>query len=203
MMIQVPRNAIIPWAYDSPLKSRDELPRLLNERGLLGYAAEIGTHRGEYAAKFLSVWRGGLLYCIDPWQDDLSEYGDLVGRDRLQDYNAAVDTLWAFGGRAAIYVGTSEDFSNHVSDSSLDFAYIDANHAESFVRQDIALWWPKIKPGGMLAGHDILKCGKEVDAGIQRAVREHCVKHGVDCWIIRGEEGDPNFPWSWYVWKEG
>ncbi len=39
-------------------------------------------------------------------------------------------------------------------DNSLDFVYIDADHRYEFVKQDILAWRPKIKKGGVIAGHD-------------------------------------------------
>ena len=41
-------------------------------------------------------------------------------------------------------------------DESLDFIYIDANHAYDFVVEDINLWFPKLKKGGIFSGHDYL-----------------------------------------------
>jgi cephalosporin hydroxylase len=40
--------------------------------------------------------------------------------------------------------------------NSLDFVYIDANHAYNYVVQDIELWYPKVKKGGYLCGHDYI-----------------------------------------------
>jgi len=40
-------------------------------------------------------------------------------------------------------------------DGSVDFVFIDADHAEAAVKSDIAAWLPKVRPGGMIAGHDI------------------------------------------------
>jgi predicted O-methyltransferase YrrM len=45
--------------------------------------------------------------------------------------------------------------SGFFSDASLHFVFIDAAHDEASVRSDITHWLPKIKPGGILAGHDI------------------------------------------------
>jgi hypothetical protein len=39
-------------------------------------------------------------------------------------------------------------------DASVDFVFLDAAHDEANVTADLAAWWPKIKPGGTLAGHD-------------------------------------------------
>jgi predicted O-methyltransferase YrrM len=41
-------------------------------------------------------------------------------------------------------------------DGSLDFIYIDANHKYDYVKEDIELWWPKLKSGGMISGHDYM-----------------------------------------------
>ena len=39
-------------------------------------------------------------------------------------------------------------------DHSLDFAFIDADHTYESVKKDIMAWLPKIKIGGVIAGHD-------------------------------------------------
>jgi hypothetical protein len=43
------------------------------------------------------------------------------------------------------------------NDESLDFIYIDANHKYEFVKQDMETWFPKLRNGGIFAGHDYLK----------------------------------------------
>lgn len=48
----------------------------------------------------------------------------------------------------------SWEAAKHYQDSSLDFVFIDANHKYPSVVQDIAAWRPKIKPGGLICGHD-------------------------------------------------
>src|SRR3990167_7294613 len=49
---------------------------------------------------------------------------------------------------------TSVEAAKDFPDGSLDAVYIDAEHDEDSVRQDIQTWRPKIKPGGILSGHD-------------------------------------------------
>jgi len=48
----------------------------------------------------------------------------------------------------------SADSAQRFLDDSVDFAFIDASHQYDAVRRDIAAWWPKIRSGGTLAGHD-------------------------------------------------
>ena len=49
---------------------------------------------------------------------------------------------------------TSMQALNDIDDNSLDFVYIDGNHDFLNVTQDIHYWLKKVKPGGILAGHD-------------------------------------------------
>lgn len=37
---------------------------------------------------------------------------------------------------------------------SVDFVFLDGGHDERQVTRDIRAWWPKVRPGGMLAGDD-------------------------------------------------
>ena len=40
------------------------------------------------------------------------------------------------------------------ADGELDFVFVDADHSAAAVAADLLAWWPKIKAGGVLAGHD-------------------------------------------------
>ena len=44
--------------------------------------------------------------------------------------------------------------AKHYEDKSLDFVFIDAAHDYECVKKDINAWYPKIKPMGIIAGHD-------------------------------------------------
>jgi SAM-dependent methyltransferase len=44
--------------------------------------------------------------------------------------------------------------SKAFADASLDFCFIDGEHWYDPVRRDILTWLPKVKPGGVIAGHD-------------------------------------------------
>jgi predicted O-methyltransferase YrrM len=54
-------------------------------------------------------------------------------------------------------------------EATVDFVYIDADHSYEGCLADIKAWLPKVRPGGILAGHD----HSEVHyPGVVRAVRE-------------------------------
>ena len=57
---------------------------------------------------------------------------------------------------------------------SLDLVFVDADHAEASVRADIAAWLPRVRHGGVLAGHDYGSAydGTEHWPGVKTAVDE-------------------------------
>jgi hypothetical protein len=179
---------------------RGELPHILNARGLLAQGAEIGVLRGQFAEILLDAWRGQKLYCVDPWREfPREEYQDRKNvpqaeQDRL--FAQTIERLRRFGPRAEILRRTSREAAPLFSDGQLDFVFIDAQHHYEAIREDIALWRPKIRRGGILAGHDYLD--GTIDGcryGVRRAVREFASETRLRVVVSRRE---PRFP-SWFV----
>ena len=48
----------------------------------------------------------------------------------------------------------SEEVVDLFKDDFIDMIYIDGDHRYDYVINDIKLWLPKIKKGGIIAGHD-------------------------------------------------
>lgn len=48
----------------------------------------------------------------------------------------------------------SADAARHFADGSVDFVFLDADHVYPRIYEDIQAWLPKVKPGGIIAGHD-------------------------------------------------
>ena len=70
----------------------------------------------------------------------------------------------------------------------LDFVFIDADHSYDGCHADIEAWASKVRPGGLLCGHDY----DNVDFpqwGVKRAVDEFVAANGLEL-----ELGD-NFTW--------
>jgi len=55
-------------------------------------------------------------------------------------------------------------------DDVLDFVFLDAGHEYPDIEADIRAWWPKVRKGGILAGHDY---GHPDFPGVAQAVNEH------------------------------
>lgn len=138
--------------------ARDELPALLNARGLVGKGVEIGVKLGHYSDELLSNWKGEELISIDPWLEAApDEYVDRsnVAQERQDDnYEKTKERLAVYGSRSTIWRLTSVEAAPKVPDHSLDFVYVDARHDYLSVLEDLEAWCSKVKPGGILAGHD-------------------------------------------------
>jgi predicted O-methyltransferase YrrM len=76
---------------------------------------------------------------------------------------------------------TSKTASKKFADESLDVVFIDLTHTYEAVKEDIALWLPKVKKGGILGGDDY----HENWPGVIQAVDELLYGRAFigDCWI--------------------
>jgi predicted O-methyltransferase YrrM len=85
----------------------------------------------------------------DELQPMLAEYGGSV-RAALEDNlrTASVAHL------VQIIEEDSKTAHRHFPDGSFDFIFIDADHSYEGVRADITNYYPKVRKGGILAGHD-------------------------------------------------
>ena len=153
----------VPTAHSvSPILSsfviREFLGMFLNALGLRGTYVEVGVHRGVFAAKFLVNWAGRRYVAVDPWEEDFVEdYIDGVnmeGKDRLGDMDAFLAAVDPYMDRVSILRAYSTVAAAHFVDGTIDAVFIDAVHHYHMVMQDMQAWWPKIKSGGIMLGHD-------------------------------------------------
>lgn len=137
--------------------TRDEF--IINELNNRNYkvGVEVGSFKGTYANHILNNWNG-LLYMVDIWRElDWDEYTDTSNKS-IDDgvWYSAMKSVVGFEDRALMLRMKSNQASQLFADNSLDFVYIDANHKYEYVKNDIELWYPKIRKGGMLSGHDYI-----------------------------------------------
>ena len=136
------------------ISRRIELVKLLPANSV---AAEIGVAEGSFSKELLDA---GVerLYMVDAWKHLPSVTGDGNFPQEWHDKNftVAFNKVQPFGWRAKLLRGLSVDMSKHVPDDSLDMLYLDAGHFYEAVLSDLTVWYPKVKSGGVVAGHDYL-----------------------------------------------
>ena len=122
-----------------------------------GKGVEVGTFKGAFAREILLNWSGH-LYMVDVWRGlNDSEYQDGSNHSIHTDaYELTMNNIGGFEHRATMIRTTSLQGADLFQDNSLDFVYIDANHAYDYVMEDMEKWYPKVKIGGYLIGHDYL-----------------------------------------------
>lgn len=142
--------------------------------------AEIGVERGHFTEQMLMAFPALHLYAVDPW----AARGDFADWPMAEIEADSHNRLARYAGRVTVLKMRSVDAAARVEDGSLDFVFIDAEHRYKAVLEDIAAWQPKVKPGGLLAGHDF----SQKYPGVMQAV----------CEIFPGAEVD-TYSRVWWV----
>ena len=166
---------------------------MLKERGAK-YGVEVGTDHGKYAQQLCEGIPHLELVCIDPWvaYKEGEEVHDQTEVDAI--YTEAKNRLEPY--KALIIKTTSMNALDQFEDDSLDFVFIDGNHEYEHVLEDIEGWYEKVKPGGIVCGHDY-KVDPVNNYGVIQAVNEYVkdnhiaplfILHAggklVDCWMF-------------------
>lgn len=165
------------------LNNRNQFADLLNSLGLTGEAVEVGTAEGYFSHYLLDRWLGTLTQ-IDPWRildtPGFSGHGEETDAKQEARYQRMVRAATKYNGRCKVLRATSEEAAPKFADGSLDFCYLDAQHDYPSIKRDLELWAPKVKPGGILAGHDWVEDGihNGQSYGVKQAVRDFAIKYG-------------------------
>jgi predicted O-methyltransferase YrrM len=132
---------------------------------------EVGSWLGQSCAfmgvEIINSGKNIKMDCIDIWEPsedyklpanvtDLQE----VFLENIKPVNSVVRSIKK----------SSIEAAKDYEDESIDFIFIDGSHHFEDVLKDLIAWWPKLKTGGVFAGHDY---SNSVD-----------VKHAVDAWLI-------------------
>lgn len=120
--------------------------------------AEIGVWKGHTSIVLLKYIPTIQQYhLVDPWEnyEAYDESGDRkAGSDLSLARAICEDRLINYSRKLVWHQSCSVNAAKEFRDGSLDMAFIDANHDYNYVKQDIDVWWPKVREGGFLGGHD-------------------------------------------------
>ncbi len=187
--------------------SRDDLPQFFVDMGYK-VGGEIGVYKGKFTEKFCKA--GLAMYGIDPWlaygsgkgspiMQNISDSNYLIAKNRLKIYT-----------RCKIIRKTSMEAVSDFHDKSLDFVYIDGDHEFKIVTEDIREWSKKVKPGGIIAGHDYVKFRPRTFMGgvcdVIEAVNTYTQANQIKKWYVLGRKetlpGEKCDKWrSWMFFK--
>jgi len=131
------------------LTSREKLLDLLPKHAV---AAEVGVARGGFSQQILARCEPQRLHLIDAWASSGGEYGPADYQHVTEKFQAHTDS-----GQVVIHRGWSWDMLAQLPDASLDWVYLDAGHRYDMVSRDLRATRPKMKPVGLICGHDYVK----------------------------------------------
>lgn len=157
--------------------------KLLEYYNLSGLGIEIGAQAGWYSAQILERTSMHLVI-LDAWRHievGYNEGGNTKDDMHLYLMNHTLDLLTKkYDGRFTLMRELSETAVNFFKDELFDFIYLDANHSEEFVSSELIRWYPKLKEGGMIAGHDYVDRPGNDAFGVKSAVDKFFIDKKVE-----------------------
>ncbi|KAF4675626.1 hypothetical protein FOL46_000817 [Perkinsus olseni] len=147
---------------------------------------EIGVFSGHFSDFVLGALPNVTLIGIDPYYGDDGTFPpELAHLDPVMVYEQTKERYSMYGERAKLWATTSKEASRVIPDESIDLIFIDGCHEYDCVREDIDLWLPKLRPGGIMSGHDF----SDKWPGVVRRVNE--IRAGQDLFL------GMDFMWWW------
>ena len=122
--------------------------------------AEVGSWLGNGSTqvflRVLAPFTGAELVCIDTWRGNANVQRHLDIVAQYDVYGTFLDNVARSSSTTTMTPKEMDSLTaaQTFPDSSLDLVFIDADHSYNAVKADIAAWLPKVKPGGILCGHD-------------------------------------------------
>ena len=127
-------------------------------------AAEIGVLHGGFSLLALEYAKPREYHMIDCWKQQTGEYANdpsnYSQNEMNKMYRSVKDKFQRYERDDGVFPDVhihrkySSDAVTSFPDNHFDWVYIDADHTYKGIKADLGLWWPKVKPGGFLAGHD-------------------------------------------------
>lgn len=146
------------------MKTRIELVNLLPEHSKV---AELGCAEGLFSRDLLAAGVHTLIM-VDNWGHipNVTGDGNFPEDWHKKNYESAKEAVKVFGERAIIKKGLTVSVSRTIPESFLDMVYFDAGHYYAAVMTDLIAWYPKVKSGGIISGHDYLNTDYQVKAAV-------------------------------------
>ena len=176
--------------------TRDDFYKLIDG----GVGVEVGVSQGFYSRTLLETTNLDMLFSIDSWND---------GNHNINQYWEARGNLDKFANRNVVIMLPSNEAVKLFADNTFDFIYIDA-YAYSGQNDGEILreWYPKLKPGGLFAGHDYhehwQRTIKAVDTFIEENDLELNLTDEENIQVVEpgvGEISNNQIYPSWYTFK--
>ncbi len=196
-----------------PVTHRRQLGDLAEKHGLKS-GIEIGVKEGGFARMMLRNWKSCEKYhLVDLWaqQTNYKDAANVNNTVQEQFYQRAQTVLGEYKHKTEFHRMLSTEASKKFEKESIDFIYVDARHDYCGVKEDLEHYWPILKQGGIIAGHDyhengeirnqdwsLCEDGTRNEMAVKGAVNDFFVPKGLT--ISLTDYGRPKW-FSWMVQK--
>jgi hypothetical protein len=159
------------------LSKRDRLrDRMLGGLPKGAVVAEIGVWEGFFSGRIMEICQPKELHLIDPWlympEFTNTGFGRKKNEHLMEQKWHDVVARFKDQPQVKVHRGLSEVVLGGMPDGSLDWVYIDANHNEPFIGNDLALCLRKVKHDGIIAGDDFNWQSDQSGAPVKHAVEK-------------------------------
>lgn len=160
--------------------SRGSLAELFAEMDFMK-GVEIGVQGGRFSKTLCDANPRMEFYGIDPYleYDDIGIKGDQAGQDAGYEYAKE-----RFPANGVLIRKKSMDAINDFPDDYFDFVYVDGNHIFVYAANDIHYWLKKIRPGGIIAGHDYRRYYPRSFIHVYQVVNAYTEAYGIKPWFL-------------------
>lgn len=154
-----------------------------------GIVAELGVNKGEFSCEIFKKCKPEVLHLVDSWSSERYHGG----------LRTIVETTFKEEislGRVQIHQGSSTEVAACFTDGFFDWIYIDTDHSYNITKAELQAYKNKIKPGGIIAGHDYIlgNWGRILRYGVMEAVHEFCVQEDWELVFLTTEmSNSPSF----------
>ena len=159
------------------ISKRDQLrDRLLQGLPKGAVVAEIGVWEGFFSGRILEICQPKQLHLIDPWlympEFANTGFGRKKNENLMEQKYLDVVARFKDDPRVIVHRATSDVALGALPDAALDWVYIDGNHNDPFIGNDLALCLKKVKHDGIITGDDFNWQADQSGAPVKRAVEK-------------------------------
>ena len=213
------------------IRSRDNFGEMCEERGFT-VAAELGVQSGRFSDSYLYTAPSTKKYIlVDTWakRDNYSDSANVDDNKQESLFQHTMKRLHPYKARGTdleVHRMYTNKAAANVPNNSIDFIYVDAQHDYCGGKEDLEMWWPKLKVGGIMAGDDYLsakeqlhlkgnvydpnddwaicKDGSRHEGAVKGAVRKFAAAHNLQVfstWKQRGMSNREKLIWPQWIYS--
>ncbi len=151
------------------VKDRASMLKMIPENAIM---AELGVDQGSFSQQILDIAKPQKLHLVDVWASE--RYNQNKREEVFKKFEQQLAS-----GIVEMNLGYSTEVVSSFSDNYFDWIYIDTDHSYENTLNELKAYAPKMKSGGIMAGHDFIHTSKRsmTRFGVVEAVYQFCVEN--------------------------